>query len=156
MTHVLARAWIKRLPERRGDPVDAGAKAVLQELWDRVDWTRTDNSPARDCYPSRRRMAEDLGTSVDVIKKRLVMLAAAGWIRRERDGWALAWGEPFTRVAEAPGNTVPAPRVIQSPAPGTLIPTYQSLTNPQPSQRPSQVRRCPTRRAKPAPTSMPS
>jgi len=159
MTHVKAQEWIKRLPEGRGQPLDAGSKLLLMELWNRVDWSRESDAPARDCYPSRRRLAEDTGTTVVAVKSRLIRLAAAGWIRREQDGWALAWARPWpvepattspdevattTDHARRPGGCNDRPRLPEPPsevvatsAPGCQnhhIPS-QNQANDQPHDR---------------------
>jgi hypothetical protein len=95
MSHTKAAKWIKRIPERRGDLVDAGCKGVLQAMWDHVGWDVERNTIGRECWPSAETLADEIGSTRSAVLDRQRKLAAAGWIMRDGRGWALAWEVPF-------------------------------------------------------------
>jgi hypothetical protein len=98
MSHTKAAKWIKRIPERRGDLVDAGCKGVLQAMWDHVGWDIERNTIGRECWPSAETLADEIGSTRSAVLDRQRKLAAAGWIMRDGRGWALAWEAPFDVV----------------------------------------------------------
>lgn len=149
--HTKAGMWIMRLPERRGDALDAGCKVVLQAHWNAVDFEVERDATARECYVSAEYVAAEIGSSEAAVVDRRRKLIAAGWIRREGRGWALAWREPFaTRTQDDRDSSLtcdpslgdpshPEPRP-ESTRTATLVTakcdpstTNQSLTNPLPT-----------------------
>ncbi len=111
MTHVKAREWIKRLPERAGDELDAGCKEVLQEMWDCIRWeiehsvTGRAREPGLSCWASAETLAEGIGSTERAVSDRQGKLSKAGWIRRDGRGWAMSWAVPFTPECRAQART---------------------------------------------------
>jgi DNA-binding HxlR family transcriptional regulator len=70
------------------------AKLVLVALLDHL------NCQTGRCFPTRRVLADDLGVSVDTIKRGLKELEEAGWITRKLTRGAPWYGFPFDRVQE--------------------------------------------------------
>ena len=99
-THTRAAEWIRPLSEARGSGLDAGCKAVLQRAWDYVDWAIERDATGRECYPSAKTIADDIGSTLATVRDRIRKLTAAGWMRRDGRGWALSWARPSaTQVA---------------------------------------------------------
>jgi hypothetical protein len=111
VTHVKAREWIKRLPERAGDDVDAGCKGLLQAMWDHILWeiehttTGTSREPGHSCWASAETLAGEIGSTERAVSDRQGKLSKAGWIRRDGRGWAMAWAVPFTPECRAKKRT---------------------------------------------------
>jgi hypothetical protein len=109
-------------------------KMLLLGLWDHAPYELRTHATGNQVFPSRRMLAEETGQTVDAVRDQLRRLAAAGWIRVEGDGWALAWMVPFevppatqtlgpaTRTAghePPPGDSNPGPPATQTLGPAT-------------------------------------
>jgi hypothetical protein len=107
VTHVKAREWIKRLPERARADVDAGCKSVLQAMWDHIRWdvehstTGRDREPGMSCWASADTLADEIGSTERAVSDRQGKLAKAGWIKRDGRGWAMSWAVPFAPECRA-------------------------------------------------------
>lgn len=69
-------------------------------------WIRLDRYAGRSggALPSRETLAEDLGVSVDIVKRALMDLTHAGWITRERIGSSNVWDTVLHDEPIAPGS----------------------------------------------------
>jgi hypothetical protein len=126
VTHVKAREWIKRLPARRGDDLDAGCKEVLQAHWDHVGWDIERAATGRECWPTAETIAEEIGSTVKAVRDRISKLRAAGWMRRDGRGWTLAWVTPF--AVEVPPRSQVPPESDYHPSGERVPPEWHETT----------------------------
>ena len=98
--HTKAAYWILRLPERRSDLLDAGCKVVLQAHWNCVDPDVERDASGSECWPTAEAIAHAIGSTESAVVDRRRKLIAAGWMRRDGAGWALAWQRPLAVLRE--------------------------------------------------------
>ena len=99
-------------------------------------WARMDRYAGKDgrAFPSRGRLAEDLGVSDATIKRALCLLVDTGWIiRKERQGGV--WDtelidDPRVTSDPTPGHQRPDPRVTSDPTPGHQRPDPRVISDP--------------------------
>jgi hypothetical protein len=93
--HIAAAEWIKPLPCSRGSGICMADKLLLLVMWGYAPYTLRAHATGKQVYPSRRMLAEETGQTLDAVRDQLRRLLAAGWIRIDGEGWALAWVTPF-------------------------------------------------------------
>jgi hypothetical protein len=134
--HIAAAEWIVALACTRGSGICMADKLLLLVMWKRAPYDLRGHATGKQVYPSRRLLAEETGQTLDAVRDQLRRLLAAGWIRVDGDGWALAWVTPF-EVAQATLTRFEATQVTEPSVdsgdssrrpPATLTPGEATLT----------------------------
>lgn len=129
--------WAVALRKQRG--LSLGAFAVLAVLVGYADKT------TGDCWPTRERIAQDLGTSLSTVKRGLTELKKRQVIavtrdkRRNNQYRLLDWATPAQRIAAAPetASTKPDPAPVNGPDGSPTLSPSGSSGGPQGDQRPT-------------------
>lgn len=107
--HIAAAEWIMPLACSRGSAICMADKLLLLAMWRRAPYDLRGPATGKQVYPSRRLLAEETGQTLDAVRDQLRRLLAAGWVRVDGEGWALAWVTPF----EVKPATLPPEPAVQ-------------------------------------------